>query len=105
MRPNSTKKTLWACFGLEMLVNLRENLKDKGRVCRICGTRFEPTSSLQTCCSRECWSEWNRKQAIERKSLWFTPKEKSMNAEEIKGADFSKITTNRETPSSVSKMD
>lgn len=54
MRKNSAKKVLWACFGDVILDNLRKNLKDKGKVCQVCGKRFMPKRITQNYCSEEC---------------------------------------------------
>ena len=54
MRKNSAKKVLWACFGDVILDNLRKNLKDKGKVCQVCGKRFMPKRTTQNYCSEEC---------------------------------------------------
>ena len=47
-----TKKMLWACFGDVIVANLKANVS--GKVCPICGKRFEPNVHNQACCSVDC---------------------------------------------------
>ena len=43
---------LWACFGDVIVANLKTNVR--GKVCPICGKRFEPNVHNQVCCSVDC---------------------------------------------------
>lgn len=54
---NSSKKILWSCFGDILIKNLKENTKELGNICPICGRRFAPINSLQKCCSTICAKE------------------------------------------------
>ena len=58
VKKNSTKKLLWACFGEEMVDNLKVNTKDLGKICPICGKRFKPFHSgdIDIYCSTECYA-------------------------------------------------
>lgn len=69
VRKTSAKKTLWACFGTEMVENLRANLEGKGQVCQICGKRFVPSKfrAGTVCCSQKCSQELNRRRVKEKK--------------------------------------
>lgn len=68
VRQSSQKKTLWACFGDIIVENLKNNLKNEGKVCKICGKRFSPVNNKQIVCSKKCYYEYDRRQAILRKS-------------------------------------
>ena len=55
VQKTGTKKMLWACFGDVIVANLKNNVS--GKVCPICGRRFEPNKFVQdrqVCCSKEC---------------------------------------------------
>lgn len=52
VKKGSNKKMLWACFGEEIVQNLKRNVT--GNICPICGRRFEPNVHNQVCCSEEC---------------------------------------------------
>lgn len=68
VKKSSTKKMLWACFGDVIVANLKANVS--GKVCPICGRRFEPKRGNQDVyCSDECYLEGNRQKARERKGL------------------------------------
>lgn len=67
VRKSSQKKTLWACFGDIIVENLKNNLKNEGKVCKICGKRFSPVNNKQIVCSKKCYYEYDRRQAILRK--------------------------------------
>lgn len=68
VQKTSTKKMLWACFGDVIVANLKANVS--GKVCPICGRRFEPVRGNQDVyCSEECYLEGNRQKSRERKSL------------------------------------
>ena len=62
VKKNSTKKLLWACFGEEIVENLKVNTKDLGRICPICGRRFRPFHSgdIDIYCSVECYAVGKR---------------------------------------------
>ena len=66
VKVNSNKKILWACFGNILIDNLRNNTKDLGNICPICGKRFKPMNSLQKCCSTECGQELNVRKQCDR---------------------------------------
>lgn len=58
VQKTSTKKMLWACFGDVIVANLKDNVS--GKVCPICGCRFEPKRGNQDVyCSDECYVEGN----------------------------------------------
>lgn len=68
VQKTGTKKMLWACFGDVIVANLKDNVS--GKVCPICGRRFEPKRGNQDVyCSDECYAEGNRQKTRERKSL------------------------------------
>ncbi len=52
VKKGSNKKLLWACFGEEIVQNLKQNVT--GNICLICGKRFEPNVHNQVCCCEEC---------------------------------------------------
>lgn len=52
VKKGSNKKMLWACFGEEIVQNLKRNVT--GNICPICGKRFEPNVYNQVCCSDSC---------------------------------------------------
>lgn len=52
VKKSSNKKMLWACFGEEIVQNLKHNVT--GNICPICGKRFEPNVHNQVCCGEEC---------------------------------------------------
>lgn len=53
-RKSSQKKMLWACFGEEIVNNLKNNTAQLGNICPICGRRFYPKRANQAVCSAEC---------------------------------------------------
>lgn len=61
-RKSSDKKTLWECFGEDIYMNLKKNIEEHplGKVCPICGHRFNPIKN-QLCCSLKC-SEINKRE-------------------------------------------
>lgn len=65
-RKASAKKTLWACFGDVILENLKKNINGKGKICQICGKRFEPKRMTQNYCSEDCYGIAKRQREIER---------------------------------------
>lgn len=52
VKKTNDKTMLWACFGEEILANIKNNVT--GKICPICGRRFEPSIHNQICCSEEC---------------------------------------------------
>lgn len=52
VKKSSNKKMLWACFGEEIVQNLKRNVT--GNICPICGKRFEPNVHNQICCCDGC---------------------------------------------------
>ena len=50
----SNKKMLWACFGWDIVENIRRNVVGLGNICPICGKRFAPRDTRQQYCSAEC---------------------------------------------------
>lgn len=58
-RKQSVKKGLWDAFGDVILKNLEKNVGNKGRICVICGKRFEPNRKDQIGCSKECRKKIN----------------------------------------------
>lgn len=69
LRPNSTKKLFWGCFGKEVVENLKRNMIDfnMGRICPVCGRRFDPTSYNQITCCADCRKQLDNEKRIERK--------------------------------------
>ena len=67
-RQLSSKKTLWTCFGDIILENLKNNLKDSGIICQVCGKRFIQKTKGQRalCCSKECSKKLDKINAYER---------------------------------------
>ena len=62
VKKTSTKKLLWACFGEEIVENLKKNTKDLGRICPVCGKRFNPFHVTQDiCCSPTCAKERDKR--------------------------------------------
>lgn len=59
VRNTSAKKALWACFGGEILENLKKNLEGKGKICQVCGKRFTPKRADQKCCNDVCAKKMN----------------------------------------------
>ncbi len=57
IRKTSAKKGLWDAFGDVIVKNLKKNLEGKGRICPVCGKRFEPKIHNQVCCSELCSKE------------------------------------------------
>ena len=52
IKKSSNKELLWSCFGDIIVENLKKNVK--GKICPICGKRFEPNNNRQLTCSEEC---------------------------------------------------
>lgn len=69
VRSNSQKKTLWASFGDVIVENLKRNLNGQGRVCTICGKRFQPKRVDQICCSPTCAVVQDNQNRAKRRSL------------------------------------
>ena len=54
-RKNSSKKTLWECFGKEIYQNIQSNIIEFGNICPICGARIEDVDYVEKkYCSEEC---------------------------------------------------
>ena len=66
VRKTSAKKGLWDSFGDVIIENLKNNLKDKGKVCQSCGKRFKPKRITQNYCSEECYTVAKNQREIER---------------------------------------
>lgn len=66
VRKTSAKKGLWDSFGDIIIENLKNNLKDKGKVCQSCGKRFKPKRITQNYCSEECYTVAKSQREIER---------------------------------------
>lgn len=69
IKRNASRRTLWACFGDIILENIKQNVEDIGKICCICGKRFQPRKEIQNCCSFECAKELNRRNAKNRKKF------------------------------------
>ena len=52
IKKSSNKELLWSSFGDVIVENLKKNVK--GKICPICGKRFEPNNNRQLTCSEEC---------------------------------------------------
>lgn len=49
------KKTLWECFGEEIYSNIKNNTKELGYICPICGARISNVDSVgKKYCSQAC---------------------------------------------------
>lgn len=66
VRKTSAKKGLWDSFGDIIIENLKNNLKDRGKVCQSCGKRFKPKRITQNYCSEECYTVAKNQREIER---------------------------------------
>lgn len=55
VKKSNNKKMLWACFGDAIVENLKNNVC--GKVCVICGKRFEPITNNQLTCCEKCGNE------------------------------------------------
>ena len=54
-RKDSVKKTLWECFGEEIYNNIKNNTKELGYICPICGARISNVDSVgKKYCSQAC---------------------------------------------------
>lgn len=72
VKKTSSKKLLWACFGKEIVENIKTNLPQLeamyGKICPICGKRFKPVRGNQDLyCSEACYLQANRQSVRERK--------------------------------------
>ena len=54
VRKTSAKKGLWDSFGDVIIQNLKNNLNQESKICKICGKRFVPKRIDQVTCSTEC---------------------------------------------------
>lgn len=68
VRDTSAKKALWACFGREILENLKKNLEGRGKICQVCGKRFKPKRCNQITCSSNCATTWDNQNRKLRRS-------------------------------------
>ena len=70
VRNTSAKKALWACFGGEMLKNLKKNLEGKGKICQVCGKRFvqETRGQRALCCSDDCSRKLKNQRKTEKRN-------------------------------------
>ena len=57
IKKSSNKELLWSSFGDVIVENLKKNVK--GKICPICGKRFEPNNNRQLTCSEECGEKLN----------------------------------------------
>lgn len=64
VKKTSNKKMLWACFGQQIVVNLKVNTRDLDPICPICGRRFKPRDSCQHYCSTECYKKADNQRRI-----------------------------------------
>jgi len=58
-RKSSDKKTVWECFGKEILNNIKNNAQNLGSICPICGKRFTSRTHNQIYCSKKCYEKSN----------------------------------------------
>lgn len=65
VKTENNKKLLWACFGWDIVRNLERNVQ--GRVCKVCGQRFQPRDTRQVCCCEECTKTLDNQKRMERK--------------------------------------
>ena len=54
VRKTSAKKGLWDSFGDVIIQNLKNNLNQESKICKICGKRFVPKRTDQVTCSADC---------------------------------------------------
>ena len=54
VRKTSAKKGLWDSFGDVIIQNLKNNLNQESKICKICGKRFVPKRIDQVTCSVDC---------------------------------------------------
>ena len=71
VKKSSNKKLLWACFGKEIVENIRRNLPEleekQGKICPICGRRFKPRAQGNSkYCSDECLNLANKQASYAR---------------------------------------
>lgn len=71
VKKTSNKKLLWACFGKEIVENIKRNLPEleekQGKVCPICGRRFKPRAQGNSkYCSDECLNLANKQASYAR---------------------------------------
>ena len=71
-RKNSLNKLLWSCFGDEIVKNLQINTLSLGKICKVCGKRFEPNKFVgdrQLTCSEECAQKLDGQRIAEKRSV------------------------------------
>ena len=73
IRPLSQKKTLWASFGDVIMQNLQNNLTEKGKICPICGKRFELKKNNQNYCSEDCYNIARKARIVARRNNSLMP--------------------------------
>ncbi len=67
----SNKKLLWACFGWDIVNNIRVNTTNLGKICPICGRRFKSRDNANTTyCSDECYNVAEKQRKIR---FWESP--------------------------------
>ena len=67
VKKTSNKKLLWACFGEDIVANLKANVS--GKICPVCGKRFDLNVYNQNCCSAECKQKLDSQRKHENKFL------------------------------------
>ena len=58
-RKSSDKKTLWECFGEEILCNIKNKAQSFKNICPMCGKRFILKKHNQVYCSKKCYEKSN----------------------------------------------
>lgn len=71
VKKSSNKKILWACFGRQIVENLKINTAGLGAICPICGRRFKPRDICQHYCSEECYKKADNQRRIEARETSF----------------------------------
>lgn len=71
VKKSSNKKLLWACFGQEIVENIKRNLPEleekQGKICPMCGRRFKPRAQGNSkYCSDECLNLANKQASYAR---------------------------------------
>lgn len=69
VRKTSAKKGLWDSFGDVIIKNLKNNLNQESKICKICGKRFVPKRIDQVTCSAECARSLDNQNRKLRRSL------------------------------------
>lgn len=71
VKKSSNKKMLWACFGRQIVENLKINTVGLGAICPICGKRFKPRDICHQYCSDECYKTADNRRRIEARETSF----------------------------------